>query len=41
VRGIIGNEEYLLRPGMMLNVIIQMKEDNVLHVSENSISNVG
>ena len=41
VRGIIGNEEYLLRPGMMLNVIMQMQDRNVLLVPENSISNVG
>lgn len=41
VRGIIENEEYLLRPGMMLNVTMQMQDRNVLLIPENSISNVG
>ena len=41
VRGIIENDEYLLRPGMMLNVTIQMQDRNALLVPESSISNVG
>ena len=41
VRGIIENKEYLLRPGMMLNVTIQMQDRNALLVPESSISNVG
>lgn len=41
VRGIIENDEYLLRPGMMLNVTIQMQDRDALLVPESSISNVG
>lgn len=41
VRGIIENKEYLLRPGMMLNVTIQMQDRDAILVPENAISNVG
>lgn len=41
VRGIIENEEYLLRPGMMLNVNIQMQDREAIMVPENAILNVG
>ena len=41
VRGIIDNSEYLLRPGMMLNIFIELQEREALTVPENAISNIG
>ncbi|MBO7536954.1 MAG: efflux RND transporter periplasmic adaptor subunit [Alphaproteobacteria bacterium] len=41
VRGIIDNDDYLLRSGMMLNVIIEMQDRNAIQVSESAILNVG
>lgn len=41
VRGIIDNDDYLLRSGMMLNVIIEMQDRNAIQVSESAVLNVG
>lgn len=41
VRGIIDNEEYLLRSGMMLNVIIEMQDRMAIQVPEGAVLNVG
>ena len=41
VRGIIENEKYLLRPGMMLNVTIQMQDRDAVMIPEAAIFNVG
>lgn len=41
VRGIIENNDYLLRSGMMLNVTIEMQDRNAIQVSESAILNVG
>lgn len=41
VRGIIDNEEYLLRSGMMLNVIIEMQDRTAIQIPESAILNVG
>jgi len=41
VRGIIENNEYLLRSGMMLNVTIEMQDRNAIQVQESAILNVG
>ena len=41
VRGIIENNDYLLRSGMMLNVTIEMQDRNAIQVQESAILNVG
>lgn len=41
VRGIIENEKYLLRPGMMLNVTIQMQDRDAVMIPEASVFNIG
>ncbi len=41
VRGIIENEDYLLRSGMMLNISIEMQERNAIQIRESAILNVG
>ena len=41
VRGIIDNDDYLLRSGMMLNVTIEMQDRNAIQVRESAILNVG
>lgn len=41
VRGIIENDDYLLRSGMMLNVTIEMQDRNAIQVPESAILNVG
>ncbi len=41
VRGIIENNDYLLRSGMMLNVTIEMQDRNAIQVQESAVLNVG
>lgn len=41
VRGIIENDGYLLRSGMMLNVTIEMQDRNAIQIQESAILNVG
>lgn len=41
VRGVIENDEYLLRSGMMLNVTIEMKDRDAFLVRESAILNIG
>jgi membrane fusion protein (multidrug efflux system) len=41
VRGIIDNKDYLLRPGMMLKITIQMKDRDAIQLPERAVSNIG
>ena len=41
VRGIINNDEYLLRPGMMLNVTIEMQDRDAILVPESAVFSIG
>ena len=41
VRGIIENDNYLLRSGMMLNVTIEMQDRNAIQIQESAVLNVG
>lgn len=41
VRGIIENDDYLLRSGMMLNVTIEMQDRNAIQIQESAILNAG
>lgn len=41
IRGIIENDDYLLRSGMMLNVTIKMQDRNAIQIQESAILNIG
>ena len=41
VRGLIENDKYLLRPGMMLNVLIETQDREALLISEKAVFSIG
>jgi membrane fusion protein (multidrug efflux system) len=41
VRGIIDNENHLLKPGMMLKISIKLKDREIVRIPEKSLSSIG
>ncbi|MBR1734067.1 MAG: efflux RND transporter periplasmic adaptor subunit [Alphaproteobacteria bacterium] len=41
VRAIINNDEYLLRPGMLLNVTIEMQDRDAIMIPESAVFSIG